>query len=437
MTSFKHLTKFFSAFGLACTALVAPYPPAFCQLPDEVSSTPVKDKWALVIGISEFKNPSLNLKYAAKDAGDFKDFLVSKCHFAPDHVKLLVNSNANKNRILDLIGDSWLPRVVLPDDLVVIFISSHGSPSEMDVCGVNYVVAHDTNPDKLFTTGIQIQQLANTIRERVHSNRVLVILDACHSGGASEGGKGIQRMSNVDATQVAQGTGHMVICSSSKTEASWESKKYPNGVFTHTLIEALQKNGDKTTLTDAFASLKEGVQSQVAAERGVMQTPVLEMSKWKGKDILLAAVPSSPRKPLIDPDTIANDDEDSTQSLAASQTASAQSMQSQTLGSGNGGASARSSANSKEFIPEIKGEFLGTNNLTYKYWQKGRSCGWEMPQFFESGKCTISDDGKTLASSWSGPIVGSGIFNLECDSNGRVVKITATDGSFSASRIGQ
>ena len=379
-----------------------------CQAEEDLASTPVKDKWALIVGISEFKNSSLNLKYAAKDAEDFKNFLVKECHFAEDHVKLLQNQNATKNKILDLIGDSWLPRVALPDDLVLIFISSHGSPSEMDVCGVNYVVAHDSNPEKLFTTGLPIQQLANTIRDRVHCNRVLVVLDACHSGAASEGGKGIQRSANVDAATVAQGTGHMVLCSSSKSESSWESKNYPNGVFTHTLIESFKRNGDKTTLHDAFEFLKDNVQAQVVAERGVMQTPVLEMSKWKGKDILLASVPASPRKALINPDLTASNDESAAEAK---------------------------SARSADIIPDIKGDFLGTNNLHYKYWQKGRSCGWEMPQFFESGKCTISDDGKSLASSWSGPLVGSGVFKLELDESGKVQKIIGEDG-FVAKRVG-
>src|SRR6185369_9538657 len=32
---------------------------------------PIKDKWALVIGISKFKDPTINLQYASKDAKDF------------------------------------------------------------------------------------------------------------------------------------------------------------------------------------------------------------------------------------------------------------------------------------------------------------------------------------------------------------------------------
>lgn len=214
-------------------ALAAPPAPSLKTASPPISR-PVKDKWALIVGISEYADPALNLKYAAKDAQDFRDFLVNKCNFQADHIKMLQNEQATKENILDLLGDSWLPRVSLPDDLVLIFISSHGSPSDLDVAGVNYVVAHDTKPEKLFTTGIPIQHLASTIKSRVHSERVLVILDACHSGGAGDN-KGLARMSNVDAATIAQGTGQVVICSSAKNQLPGSRRNTPMA-FSHTVL---------------------------------------------------------------------------------------------------------------------------------------------------------------------------------------------------------
>ncbi len=405
----------FAIFAQACAQAAPSAAPA-------TISTPVKDKWALVVGISEFANSSLNLKYAAKDAQDFRDFLINKCNFAPDHVKLLQNGQATKDRILDVLGDSWLPRVSLPDDLVVIFISSHGSPSDLDVAGVNYVVAHDTNPDKLFTTGIPIQHLASTIKSRVHSNRVLVILDACHSGGAGES-KGLVRTSNVDASAIAQGTGHMVICSSAKSEASWESKKYPNGVFTHTLIEALQAKGTNTKLTDAFGALKTGVQQQVAAERGVMQTPVLEMSKWKGDDLLLAVKPTEPRKSLIEID----DPKPTAPSASAASVKTAQAPASlQSSPPVQVAALPPTAAVAGSRTPDLSGAWVGSNGINYVYWQSGRNIGWDMQGVALRG--VISEDGKTQVSQWTGANVGSGTAMIEIDANGKAIKMVCNDG---------
>ena len=99
---------------------------------------PIRDKWALIIGISKFKDEKLNLRYPAKDAQDFYEFLVHHEKFAKDHIKLLKDADATRGRILSELGDKWLPRVANPDDLILIYISSHGSASDLDVGGVNY-----------------------------------------------------------------------------------------------------------------------------------------------------------------------------------------------------------------------------------------------------------------------------------------------------------
>ncbi|HND08207.1 MAG TPA: caspase family protein, partial [Candidatus Obscuribacter sp.] len=146
---------------------------------------PIKDKWAVVVGISEFADKKINLRYPAKDATDFYNFLVSDGGFKKDHVRLLVNEKATRSNILSTIGDRWLPRLAHPDDLVVVYISSHGSPADLDVGGVNYVVAHDTDTESLYATGLPLQDLMRIIKARVHCDRVVMILDACHSGAAS------------------------------------------------------------------------------------------------------------------------------------------------------------------------------------------------------------------------------------------------------------
>ncbi|MBC7998965.1 MAG: caspase family protein [Leptolyngbya sp.] len=270
---------------------------AMAPNPDNTSqkslNTPVDDKWALIVGISKFQHPSLNLKYSAKDAKDLAAYLVKEAHFAPDHVKLITDEQATKERIMAEIGDKWLPRMAHPNDLVLIFISSHGSPSGMDLEGLNYLVMHNTDPESLYATGLPIQDLTTAISKRVHSDRVLVVLDACHSGAANTA-KGLIRIGNFNTADVAQGTGQLVICSSQPNQVSWESKRYENGVFTHQLIEALRSQSGKTSLGQAFEKMKSSVQSEVLTDRGELQTPVLK-SKWQGNELIISAPPSKPR----------------------------------------------------------------------------------------------------------------------------------------------
>lgn len=78
---------------------------------EEQANRPIRDKWAVVIGIDTFKDSSISyLQFPAKDAADFADFLIHKGNFAQDHVLLLTNEWATRDNIRDAIGGNWLPR---------------------------------------------------------------------------------------------------------------------------------------------------------------------------------------------------------------------------------------------------------------------------------------------------------------------------------------
>lgn len=262
----------------------------------------LRDKWAVVVGISHFQKKQIDLRYAAKDAQDFAQYLVKEGQFAEDHVHVLLDEKATRESILSEIGDRFLPRVALPGDLVVIYFATHGSPAKSDIKGKNYLIAHNTDIEELYATGVDMQDLAQKIKDRVHCDRVVIILDACHSGSAEvshDRSMGGARQINFDAESIAQGTGQLVICSSAPDQKSWESQHHQNGVFTYWLIEGLKSKGAKTRLAEAFDFTKERVEEEVMASESQLQSPMLR-SKWHGDDLVLAAPATRPRKALID-----------------------------------------------------------------------------------------------------------------------------------------
>jgi hypothetical protein len=254
--------------------------------------TPVHDKWAIVVGISKFEKPDVPaLKYSAKDAKDFYDYLIKEANFAPDHVRLILDEKATRRRILSELDNLFLGRVARPDDLIVLFFSTHGSPAQLDKMGKNFIVAYDTEPNQLFATGIEMQAMTRDLKERVDAKRVLLVLDACHSGGTAA--KGIHRVGNFDTDALAIGTGQMVICSSEPDQQSWESKRYSNGVFTRKLLDGLRSKGHETSIEDAFSVVTNTVQDEVRQDYpGTRQTPVLR-SKWSGEKLILAVKPTA------------------------------------------------------------------------------------------------------------------------------------------------
>ena len=257
----------------------------------------MRDKWALIVGITQFSNPKIpKLKYATKDAADFYNYLTHEGQFAPDHVRLLLNEKATQRRIMSELGNKLLARMVKPDDLVVIFFSTHGSPAQMDISHKNFLVAYDSDPDDLYASGIEMQKILEIIKDRVPTDRVLLVLDACHSGGIDPNAKGIGRTGNFKADEIAEGSGKLVICSSQPDEQSWESKRYANGVFTKNLLDGLRSQGQKTPLSQAVEKFRNGVEDEVSQDHpGVKQTPVFR-SKWSGNDLVLAVKPAQPVK---------------------------------------------------------------------------------------------------------------------------------------------
>ncbi len=272
-----------------------PQSPPVLKTTTQAENRPVRDKWAVVIGIDKFKDPRIpTLQFSSKDARDFANFLVKEGNFAPDHVLLLTNEEATENAIQRAVGDSWLPRRVLEGDVVLVFASTHGSPKEMDVAGENFLVTYDTDVENLFSSAIELQDLAMTIRRRTRCDRVIVLLDACNSGAAEVGGKGLLRSKNFEVGSIS-GDGTIVISSSRANEKSWESKRYQNGVFTHNLMAALKCNGTQTKLSDAYNTLRDLVAQEVQFDRRVSQNPEMKM-RWNGSELAMLAIPASPRK---------------------------------------------------------------------------------------------------------------------------------------------
>ena len=158
----------------------------------------------------------------------------------------------------------------------------------MDVGKLNYIIASNTDPDSLYATGLPMQDLLNAMKERIHTNRLVLLLDACHSGAAES--KDLVA-SNFDADAIPIGNGQLVICSSKDNQVSFESKRCQNGVFTEHLLTALRSKGKNTNMKDAFDSLRGGVEKEVLNDRGALQTPVMK-SKWEGPELILSAIPA-------------------------------------------------------------------------------------------------------------------------------------------------
>jgi len=211
---------------------------------------------------------------------------------------------------------NWLARSAQENDLVVIFLASHGTARSADTADVNYVVTSDTDlesQDSLFATALAMVDLSDIVRSRIKARRTVIILDTCHSGAATLAAKeralGVAESSASSSAleRISAGVGRAILTSSTESQVSYEGPPYQNGYFTYFLLGALKQNNGMNTMDQIFAYVKDGVSKAVAAKsnahRGVSvagaktqsppgQTPVLSASEI-GEKIILGAQPAS------------------------------------------------------------------------------------------------------------------------------------------------
>jgi hypothetical protein len=282
---------------------VAPAADPTPRVPPLRVSPLVRQKLALVVGISRFKDPRINaLKYTSRDAEAVAQALKRDCEF--DYVKTLLDEQATSYHIKTEIDR--IAKMADTDDLVVIYVSSHGSPEDLDTAGVNYVVTHDTEVSNLYPTAYRMDDLLDDIDLRVKAARVIAFLDTCYSGGTFRelptgwvassramspvGGLSTSRLQErlargaralaierdgvAPATRgrVAQGIGRVIVTSSSQAERSWEDERIEHGYFTYYLLEALKRH-TPVSVEDVFAHLRVKVPESVQRDKNASQHP--------------------------------------------------------------------------------------------------------------------------------------------------------------------
>lgn len=246
----------------------------------------VREKYAIVVGVSEFHNPAYNLKFASKDASDFAAVLTdpSVGRFKPgsEHVHVLLNGDATVANIRTAIND--VAREARAEDLVVMYFSSHGTAAESDVAKDDaksgYIVTHDTVLSNLYATAFPMEELRRVVEKRIRACRVVLFLDTCFSGDTVNPAAGGSKMLSVGISEaakerIAQGTGRVVIASSRNDERSWESDQARNSYFTFYLLEAMRAKGGLANITTIFTQLQRNVPRAVKNEKHASQTPVM------------------------------------------------------------------------------------------------------------------------------------------------------------------
>ena len=151
-----------------------------------MSPAPVRQRWALLIGISGYAHQTLRLEYAARDAQRLREVLLQPTagSFAADRVLLLSDTQATLAGLTKALR-TFLKRPA-PDDLVLLFFACHGA-HDPERPGNLYLLPHDTDPADISGTVLPMREVDLALKETLVSRNVVVFMDSCHSGGIGGG----------------------------------------------------------------------------------------------------------------------------------------------------------------------------------------------------------------------------------------------------------
>jgi WD40 repeat protein len=212
---------------------------------------------ALVIGIQEFDNPVLNLKYSVTDADLFGEVIARNARGLFQDIKvtkLTTKAETTRDRILQTLDA--MQKQVEPDDLFVFYVASHGTVDD----GEYFLIP--SNVGSTSTARLKRDAISqNDLKSRLANNaatKKFIVLDTCNSGrlgDALQVALLTRGMNNDTAMKIlSRSMGTTILSAATSTQEALEG--YENhGLFTYVVAKGM--DGAADTDKDGFVKTTE------------------------------------------------------------------------------------------------------------------------------------------------------------------------------------
>ena len=138
---------------------------------------------AIVIGVANYRHGSPLPSAVLNDAQDVAAVLKANeyCGYDERNVHLLLDGDATLERIRAALA--FVAAASGPDDTVVIFFSGHGANLGDPADPESALLPVECDPRTLDTTSLAEPEFSAAL-QRFAAQRLLILIDACHSAGA-------------------------------------------------------------------------------------------------------------------------------------------------------------------------------------------------------------------------------------------------------------
>lgn len=184
----------------------------------DVVTTASTDKWAVIIGISDYYGTGSDLQYCDDDAYDVQWVLINKYGFPSANIKMLIDGQATYANIISAID--WLLANETSASTAVFYYSGHGTYKTGDPDGDGEYTDEAIVPWEL--SRLYDGTLATKFNN-LDSLKSWFSFDSCYAGGMNDAG--------------ITGTGTVDTMGCKETELCGESSSVRNGFFTYLMVD--------------------------------------------------------------------------------------------------------------------------------------------------------------------------------------------------------
>lgn len=202
-----------------------------------------RESWAVIIGIDKYLHWP-QLQYAVNDAKGVNELLVRKYRFKPENVTMLLNEEATREKILDVLGDAMgNPDKVKREDRVFVFFAGHGTtrklPSGRDL---GYIIPVDADTQNYQGQSISMTNFQD-ISEAIPAKHVFFVMDSCYSGLALTRGAGLARSENY-LREISRRTSRQMLTAGGADQQVADNGPNGHSVFTWAFLQGLEGQAD-------------------------------------------------------------------------------------------------------------------------------------------------------------------------------------------------
>ena len=203
-----------------------------------------RESWAVIVGINDYQNWP-KLRYAVNDANGIEESLVNRFGFKRENIRKLINADATRQRIMEVLGDEFTDgRKIQREDRVFFFFAGHGATRSFeDGRQLGFIIPVDADRANYYSTAISMSALREA-SDLIAAKHIYFVMDSCYSGLALSRGSGAYSKDRSYLEEITRRASRQILTAGGADQQVADDGPNGHSVFTWSLLEGLQGKAD-------------------------------------------------------------------------------------------------------------------------------------------------------------------------------------------------